>query len=209
MKRVAVYVDGFNLYHALRRMPTPQAPDKRLRWLDLMALSRRLLRPRDEQLVKVTYFSAYADWMPAERRRHETYVAALEAQGVTMVMGHFKNKDRRCPSCGHRWQGHEEKETDVNIALHMLTDAWKDVYDTALIVTRDSDMKPAFETVRRDFPHKEMVTVAPPMMGFSRDLSLAASSQRKITPDQVKQCRLPDRIVRADGAVIHCPTDYL
>lgn len=46
------------------------------------------------------------------------YVAALRYVGVVPVMGQFKNKDRWCNSCGAKWMGHEEKETDVNIALY-------------------------------------------------------------------------------------------
>ena len=32
-------------------------------------------------------------------------------------MAEFKDKDRRCPRCKHKYKGHEEKETDVHLAL--------------------------------------------------------------------------------------------
>jgi hypothetical protein len=65
----------------------------------------------------VYYFSAYAVWQPRKVGRHIAYVKALRAVGVTVVLGQFKQKDRRCPACNHTWVGHEEKETDVNIAI--------------------------------------------------------------------------------------------
>ena len=70
MRRVIVYIDGFNLYHAIDDLGKPH-----LKWLDLRALAESLLRA-DEQVKLVRYFSAYATWMPARYARHREYVAA-------------------------------------------------------------------------------------------------------------------------------------
>jgi hypothetical protein len=58
-KRVISLIDGFNHYHAIHRLRRPE-----LKWLNLMALSRVFLKPVSEELVRVFYFSAYADHMP-------------------------------------------------------------------------------------------------------------------------------------------------
>lgn len=58
--------------------------------------------------------------------------------------------------------GHEEKETDVNIALYLVNEAYKNSYDTALILSRDSDLKPAIAMIRKEFSDKEVIAVAPP-----------------------------------------------
>jgi hypothetical protein len=42
---LSVYIDGFNLYHALLKFK-----DERVKWLDLRALSQRIIRPKTEQL---------------------------------------------------------------------------------------------------------------------------------------------------------------
>jgi hypothetical protein len=120
MTSVSVYVDGFNLYHALVRFR-----DDKVKWLDLRALSQRLIRPKTEEIKAINYFSAYADWLPGPKSRHEEYVKALMACGVHCILGHFKSKDRRCKSCGAAWVAHEEKETDVSIGIAMLNDATK------------------------------------------------------------------------------------
>lgn len=57
-RRVAVYVDGFNLYHAIDELNVPK-----LKWLNLDALARSLLRPQ-ETLVKCHYFTSIVDWNP-------------------------------------------------------------------------------------------------------------------------------------------------
>jgi uncharacterized LabA/DUF88 family protein len=171
-------------------------------WVDLWRLSEAQIVRRSQSLTATYYFSAFANWLPVEKARHKEYVAALEWAGVTPVMGHFKNKDRKCPKCHHQWQGHEEKETDVNIALYLLNEAYKDTYDAALIVSRDSDLKPAIAMVRQEFPQKEVIVVAPPHLGHSVDLLNVASSKRKITKSQVEKCLFPEIITNAAGELI-------
>ena len=52
MERVSVYIDGFNLYYGLKA-----AKYKQYYWLDLVKLSRNLLRS-DQSLVITKYFTA-------------------------------------------------------------------------------------------------------------------------------------------------------
>ncbi len=197
MIRVASFIDGFNLYHALKRLNEPH-----LLWTDLWGLSQAQLANRTERLQAVYYFSAFANWLPQEKARHKEYVAALECVGVTTVMGHFKEKDRHCPKCSHGWKGHEEKETDVNIAIYLLNEAYKDTYDKALVVSRDSDLKPAICMVRNVFPGKEVIVVAPPHLGHSVDLIGVASGKRKITKTQLEKCLLPAMLTDVHGNLL-------
>jgi uncharacterized LabA/DUF88 family protein len=196
MVPVCFYVDGFNLYHSLLRFKNPK-----VEWLDLYALCLRLIQPKTEQIKAINYFSAYADWLPDPMPRHKEYIKALEATGVTPILGHFKEKDRECFRCGATWVAHEEKETDVSIGITMLNDAYKGRYDRAYLVTRDSDLMPAVKMIRAEFPKKELIAVAPPMMGHSNDLLTVCNGKKKITPDQVLSCLLPQQVKKADGTV--------
>jgi len=118
--RVCFYIDGFNLYHKIAELPDKSAPDKSLRWLNLYALAEKLRFRPDEQIEKVYYFSAYADWLPASKQRHKAYVRALEYSGVEVILGKFKLKAPRCNKCHKIYQTHEEKESDVNLALQVV-----------------------------------------------------------------------------------------
>ncbi|MGN6471210.1 MAG: NYN domain-containing protein [Rhizobiaceae bacterium] len=203
MIRSAFFIDGFNFYHALRKLD-----GNHLKWVSLRALMARQTS-KAETIVKIYYFSAFADWLPGPRNRHQQYVAALIASDVTVIMGTFKKKDRYCSHCKQTTVGHEEKETDVNIALCMLNEAYKDTYDRAYLVSRDSDLKPAIAMIRAEFPHKEVVLVAPPHFGHSTDLLGVATGKRKITRAQIEECLFPERVTDSGGNVAAIrPVEY-
>lgn len=203
-QRVICFVDGFNLYHAVNRLNTPH-----LKWLNLWALSSVFIRPKSQQLVDVIYFSAYADWIPQSKKRHAQYVKALIASRVSTVMGKFKQKDRKCPKCKHKWCGHEEKETDVNIALAMLDLAYKDKFDHAFLISNDSDLAPAIHMVRKNFPQKLITTIVPPHYTHSNELIKASSEKAKIKIEHLQRCLFPEVIYDAGGNIIVSrPNEY-
>ena len=51
--------------------------------------------------------------------------------------------------------------TDVNVAVELLTDAFKDQFDVALLLSADSDLVGPVETVRRLFSAKQVIVVFP------------------------------------------------
>ena len=126
------------------------------------------------------YFSAYATWKPSAYAKHRLYVKALESMEVTPIMGKFKEKQRGCLSCRARWVAHEEKETDVNIALWLINTAYKDWFDLAFVVSNDSDLAPAVRMLRAEFPHKRVRIITPPGRRTSKELMQAAGGPRMI-----------------------------
>lgn len=71
---------------------------------------------------------------------------------MEVVLGKFKSKRLRCKvqGCQHpnkEYFSREEKETDVNIAIHLLTDAFNETFDTAFILSADTDLIPAIKKV--------------------------------------------------------------
>lgn len=175
-RRVIAYVDGFNLYHTIKNY----RPNK----VDLWSLFEGMNTP-DEQLVAVKYFSAYAYWLPKKTASHKRYVKDLEARGVEVILGQFKEK-RAIGS-------HEEKETDINIALHLVLDGMDDRYDRAKLLTVDSDLVAAVREARRRRPDKSILIVKPPgRNNFGRELTQASGSGNGYTlrPNRVKRCML-------------------
>ncbi len=201
MKKVLTYVDGFNLYHAIDDLSRPH-----LKWLDLWALGQSILRD-GERLDGVYYFSAYATWLPGAAGRHREYVKALQHAGVMLCMGHFKEKHRECKACKVKWIGHEEKESDVHLAVRLVADAYEDKFDRAIIITADSDIVPAIRIVEASFPRKQIFVVSPPgRHAHARDLQPRLS----LTQGRLGKCLLPEIIKDPGGNVlVRRPANYL
>ena len=155
--RVQVFIDGFNLYHSI--MSDPQL--RHCRWLSFHSLAQSILSSR-ETLSGIYFFTAFYPGDPSKRRRHQTLIDAQALYGVETVLGAFRRKDKHCPNCKQSRPGYEEKETDVNIALWLLRNAYEDRYDKAVIVSNDSDLIPAIKMLREVAPLKRVMVVFPP-----------------------------------------------
>ena len=90
----------------------------------------------------------------------------------------------------------QEKFTDVAIASHLLRDFYRGACDCALVVSNDSDLRPAVELAVGDGHH---VGVFSPMGTVSRDLERVASWAKPIRAELLLQCQMPDE-VRVPGS---------
>lgn len=204
MQRVIAYVDGFNLYFGLK-----QSGFKRYFWLDVALLALHLLKP-DQQLVTTHYFSARIrdnGHNAKDRKRQNTYLEALALQGTRCQFGHFLEKTRNCRKCGATWPDYEEKMTDVNIAIQLLTDAFDDTFDVALVVSGDSDLTTPVRRVRERFPEKRVIVVFPPGRQ-SNELKRHANGYLTIGEDKLRASQLPVQIVKPDGFVLIRPVSW-
>lgn len=196
-QRVAAFIDGFNLYHAIDELGRDE-----FKWLDLVALCRHFAPRPAFRLVDVYYFSAFATWLPEQYHRHRVYCSALRATGVHVVLGNFKEKPRYCRNCGVRWKDHEEKESDVSIAIHMIRAALRDECDRVLLITRDSDLAPAVRMIRRECPDKAIRLVTPVNRKHSMDLYRAVGDAGFVTrmkPYHLERSLLPRRVTDREG----------
>lgn len=210
-KRVAVYFDGFNMYHALSGLGS-----QHLKWLNLKKLSDLLISPRSETVVRVCYFSAFADHFKGTKQepslhRHYAYVAALEAKGVDFFPGNFSRKTLRFSSKKQyeaRWERREEKQTDVAIGVQVVRDAFKDVFDKCLIVSCDTDMLPIFRLLHEEFPTKAKITVAPPKRPHHQTLIDIADDAISIKQSQIERALFGARVVSGGVVVAARPASY-
>ena len=213
MGRTSFFIDGFNSYHSLKVWnPDPIDPIKRVYkyrkylWLDLYAYSLQFVRKQDT-VGDVFYFSAYAYWRPNAQQRHEKFVRALVNSGVKPIMGAFKEKDRFCNKCHSYYKGHEEKQTDVNIAIHLLKEAFLDSFDTAMLVTNDTDLVPAINMVKALFP-KKRIGIVFPIDRWSSELKQVTHFWRKTTKKILKKSQFPEDVTLPDGTVISKPPSW-
>lgn len=203
MARVVAYVDGFNLYFGLKAKY-----GRKYLWLDLQALATSLLRS-GQTLQQVTYFTARVRNDLDGEQRQSDYLDALVDHSplVVVIDGRFQEKDRRCRQCGTSWTVYEEKETDVNIAVALVEDAVQDRYDTALLISADSDLCPAIRSMKRLCPEKRIVAAFPPRRQ-SGDLKRAVDGFLSIGDDKIRQSQLPSTVVTATGVTLRRPKHW-
>ena len=168
--RTNAYIDGFNLYYGALK-------DTAFKWLDLGVLIPLMLGHKHD-VACIKYFTAkvkVSETDPRQSERQETYLRALREprEGIPPVeihFGHFQRRSTRMPRSpfGTGWVEvikTEEKGSDVNLAVHLLNDAWLDAYECAVVVSNDSDLAEAMRLARG---RGKVIGFIPPAMKRSR-----------------------------------------
>ncbi len=210
MARVNVYIDGFNFYYGVARN-TPY------RWLDFRKLSEGLVRS-DDQIHRIRYFTARVRNDLAASSRQNTYLRALATiPNLTIHEGHFLTNPVTLPLTDGtgmaRVDRTEEKGSDVNLASYLLFDAFDRDFETALVVSNDSDLVFPVNEVRQRFGVTVGVAcpVYRPGRHPSRALVAATDFNVNITKKRTKLLResqLPDPVISAEGRPIHKPSEW-
>src|SRR4030065_149543 len=145
-ERVIVYIDGFNLYYGLKEKGWTK-----YYWLDLTKLAKALLTP-NQTLVRTKYFTSKISHPAGKRKRQQAYLSALATlPEFELYFGRYQTFVQACRNCGHRHLESNEKRTDVNIATHLLIDAFQGNFDTAILISADSDLTAPVEEINRIF----------------------------------------------------------
>ena len=202
MERVIVYIDGFNLYFGMRDRGW-----RRYFWLDLQALAKRILKP-NQQLISTKYFTARVRADKDKIARQSSYLQALEVRGgIEFYLGRYQKKSKECRNCHSKWHEYEEKMSDVRIATELLRDAFKDNYDTAILISADADLLPPIEALKTDFPKKKIVIGYPPRRDNPR-LTAIAHSTFRIGRGRLSKCQLPTSVTKPDGYILSRPKEW-
>lgn len=203
--KVIAYIDGFNLYYGLK-----ESDWRRYLWLDLPTLAKSLIRP-DQDLINTKYFTSRVVSPEGKKKRQSIYLEALAAhcgRSLKMYFGHYQSDPWTCNACGAVEQVPSEKKTDVNIAVEMMVDAFSDSFDTALVITADSDLIPPIVAVKRFYPQKRIVVAFPPKR-HSVELQREAHVSFTIGRAKFAQAQMPEEITKLDGTVLRRPAKWL
>ncbi|MGC8852405.1 MAG: NYN domain-containing protein [Hydrogenobacter sp.] len=136
-ERVVLFIDGSNLFHAIRYLNVKIDYQK---LVEFLTESRRLIRayfygaiPQEKDVKKNT-----PEWESLMRQRR--FLEELSLMGIKVKMANL----RKLPSGEY-----VEKEVDIMLATDMLSMAYMDAYDTAVLVSGDSDFSYTVEEVQR------------------------------------------------------------
>ena len=208
-----------------------QAADHRVRgWLQLLLWGRQehplqvarsatvftLLRANDE-IRAIKYFTTLVE-SESHRGRQQTFLNALGTRPLMQtILGRFKQKRIQCKCAGCTEVGDrvfevpEEKRTDVNIAIHMLDDAYRGQCAQQVLVSGDSDLVPALQMVRRRFPAMTTIVYVPARTENRRkafELRRAAHRHKDLPLTLLAKAQLPDRLPDGAGGFIEKPPEW-
>jgi len=211
--RASFFVDGFNLYHSIcsvgYKLGVP--PPK---WLDLKGLltDHLDLVGVGATIEDIHYYTAFAEHLtkknPEKVRRHRAYVRALTANGIKAVNHHFTKKDTWDSYTNEKFVTHEEKETDVAIACNVLEGAALNQYDTAVLVTGDTDLRPVVLTFRKLYEDKRLL-FAFPFDRKNRQLQQAVPGSFTLSAESYMNHMLPDKVRLPSKKYVHCPAEWM
>jgi uncharacterized LabA/DUF88 family protein len=138
-ERVCVFIDGANLFYALR--------DKFDRIdLDFEVLAYKLVGER--KLIRTYYYTALPDQAinPDRYQKQQKFLAALRDKNYfKVVLGRLEK----------RGETYVEKGVDIALAVDLLEQAYTDIYDTAILISGDGDLAKAVEVIQRLGKHVE------------------------------------------------------
>jgi uncharacterized LabA/DUF88 family protein len=97
--------------------------------------------------------------------------------------------------------------TDVNISVELMADASKNNFDTALLISADSDLAGVVATVQNLFHPKRVIVIFPPGR-TSFALRQASSGVLHIGHVELSKSMFPEQMVESDGVVLRRPTQW-
>jgi hypothetical protein len=196
MQRTWIYVDGFNLYYNSLK-------HTQYRWLDLKKLCEEMLASFNN-VERIKYFTARVvdKFNTGCARDQQAYLDALGTlPEVEIIYGNFLSHNVLMPLATPPAKGNkfaevirtDEKGSDVNLASHLLNDAWKNEFDVAVVISNDSDLATPINMVLKD--HKKKVGIMHPTPYLAHSLvQTSPSFRKKITPAHLKPSLFPQTI---------------
>ncbi|MER3481537.1 MAG: NYN domain-containing protein [Meiothermus sp.] len=131
MERVAVFIDGSNLYKGL---VTSLSPDYRLdfvQFIETLVAGRKLLR--------AYYYNAPLPVEDPAAKAHQSFLNYLKRVPYVAV---------RLGRLERRGEGFVEKGVDIQIAIDLLKLAYANAYDVAVLVSGDGDFADVVKVIQ-------------------------------------------------------------
>lgn len=225
--KTTIYIDGYNLYFG-------SIKNTNYKWLDVVKLFSFISNQQNPQtqVISVKYFTAPVKGKIAShglkavtsQRLYHIALSVIYPEVFELIEGTFLVETGRLPQYKKHVQLDkkdtvkvwklEEKKTDVNITLSLYRDSAKGM-EQVILVSNDSDLVPAFEAIKEDFPDTRIGVVIPRMKENGKQArpanaelsNLADWTRKHINEDELSKAQLPDIVPRKAKKTIFKP-DY-
>jgi uncharacterized LabA/DUF88 family protein len=176
LPKLEIFIDGTNFFLSCLNDGIPYH-------VDLNLLANQL--GRGFHFGKLRY---YTSPMPhtdnqAYRRQQKFFEQLQRSRRIELVLGRHEPRTDRY---GQRY--HVEKETDVNLAVDMVTGAYEDRFDVAMLVAGDTDYVRAIRAVQAR--GKRVVWCHLPGQRHTHQLAQLCDEKRELTEKFLRTCSL-------------------
>lgn len=162
-------------------------------------------------VLSVKYFTALVSNRPNDlnqSQRQQVFFRALKTiPNLEIIMGHYLshavNMPYEVPTNGNRYARvikTEEKGSDVNLATHMLMDAFEDKYDVVVLISNDSDLALPLKIIREKF--KKQIYIVNPHKKPSAQLQNNSDRLRELRQGHLIASQFPNPIHDSKGEII-------
>jgi hypothetical protein len=219
--RTIIYVDGFNLYYRMLR-GRPEC-----KWLNPLKLAEVCLKPNND-IVHLRYFTARVSGRtdPEAPGRQQRYLKALTTvPNLSIHFGSFLSSTkfaglvhppdfRPAPASpmAEPWPDvvkvhkTEEKGSDVNLACHLLLDAFRQRFDVGVVLSNDSDLVEPIRIATQDLGCT--IGLLSPVGNPNPALRQASSFVRRINTADLVAAQFSDIVVTMDGSEAIRPAEW-
>lgn len=210
-----VYIDGYNFYFGLLK-------NTAYKWLDVVALVKHIchIQNPEIEIFGVKFFTApiitrVSSKGDQAQHAQQTYHRALKARypdSLHIINGYYILEQGNLPKYQQPiikedkvavWRL-EEKQTDVNIALHLYRDVALQACEQIVLVSGDSDLEPALAFIKQDYPEVRRGLILPrpkpaeatkPMRSSNKTLSdLSHWTRSYVLDEELRNFQFPDKV---------------
>lgn len=223
-----VYVDGFNLYHMrLQRQ-------RQFRWLNLKAMADQLVQP-PHTISKVKFYTARVSGNidPAAPAKQQAYLSALgTVPEIEVTYGRFLFGEKwafllqppAARPASYSWtlpgprmvqvSKVEEKGSDVNLASHLVRDAFLNRFTEALVLSNDTDLVEPIRIVTQELGKR--VGIIAPRRARQHQAPIPSPSLRRVASfvlylddNHLAAAQFPDSLSRTGAPPIIKPSSWV
>ncbi len=175
-KKIAIYVDGSNFYFSIRKKFNIK--------INIEEFCQKIIG--SNKLIKINYYIAPLNQKthPKQYLEQQKFFEKLKKiNKLKIILGRLEKRKRD----GDIY--YVEKASDVNLALDLVLDAEKKVYDEAYLISNDGDFSGAVLAVK-NFNRDIIYVAIGNKKSISHHLKKVASRTFYITKNFISDCKL-------------------
>lgn len=174
LKKVSIYIDGANFYHALKKS------NININGFQILQFCTSLFPAEKYQLTKINYYIGKVPFNSKTSRLKSMYaaqqrqIALLKSQQVNIIFGKLKYMNGNFI----------EKGVDVKLALDYALDAFTKKFDLGILISSDGDLYPAVNALKQTNSHSLSILFR---NHYSSLLSQAADQVKVFSANQLRK----------------------